>query len=72
MNDRVRFNLVDTNFLTRWPCDICGGATEKVSVLCESESGERICERCLEANDFDNRLNEFAEYAHLVEAINTH
>jgi hypothetical protein len=31
----IDIKLVETNFLTRWPCTICGGCTEKVSVLAE-------------------------------------
>lgn len=51
--DKIRFELKETNFLTRWPCDICGGCTEKVPILCEVVTGPyeglRICEYCLEA-----------------------
>jgi hypothetical protein len=43
--------LVRTNFHTRWPCDVCGCHTEKVSILCEGVVGDRLircCETCLE------------------------
>jgi hypothetical protein len=34
-NALIEVKLVPTNFHTRWPCTICGGCTEKVSVLAE-------------------------------------
>jgi hypothetical protein len=57
--------LVRTNISTRWPCRLCGGSTEGVSVLCESESGFRVCERCLEAGPeaIERRIAE--QVAHL-------
>ena len=33
--EKIVFELVETNFLTRWPCNICGGCTEKDPILCE-------------------------------------
>lgn len=56
----VKASLVETNFYTRRPCHVCGGATEKVGVLCEvtagDEKGFRVCERCIEARDFEEKL----------------
>jgi len=49
----IRFSFVKTNYITRWHCDVCGGTTEKESVLCEvtegPEKGLRVCEQCLKA-----------------------
>jgi hypothetical protein len=63
VDDKIRFALVETNVHTRWPCHVCGGCTEKVSVLCEVETegdwkGLRVCETCLEAGQakIDERL----------------
>ena len=37
-NDRaIEMKLTRTYFLTRWPCHICGGYTEKDAVLCEGD-----------------------------------
>jgi hypothetical protein len=33
MTERITIELVETNVFTRWPCTVCGGHTEKVSVL---------------------------------------
>jgi hypothetical protein len=58
----VILELVTTNVLTRWDCDICGGHTEKVSTLCEGVTAEsrevRACETCLRAGQeqIDARL----------------
>jgi hypothetical protein len=69
MEDRetVELKLVKSGFITRWPCHVCGGCTEKVDVLCEGvdESGNeiRICETCLEAREqIDVKLEKHAEY----------
>lgn len=59
---KVVFDFVRTNFLTRWPCHVCGGCTEKVIILCEVARGKheglRICEQCLRAGKrkVDTRL----------------
>jgi hypothetical protein len=49
----IQMQFVSTTTFTRWPCDICGGTTEKVSPLCEGVTpdgrGVRCCEFCLEA-----------------------
>jgi hypothetical protein len=64
----IELKLVETNVLTRWPCDICGGCTDKVSILCEGDDSInggtlRACETCLEAgqNEIDARLREHIE-----------
>ena len=38
--EKIIFELVETNVFTRWPCSICGGCTEKVPILCEVKTGE--------------------------------
>jgi hypothetical protein len=52
--------LTNSNYLTRWPCFVCGGCTEKVNALAEVLSGEyeglRVCETCLDEGDLDRRL----------------
>jgi hypothetical protein len=59
---KINMELVATNVFTRWPCDICGGCTEKVSPLCEGVTpegqGVRCCETCLQAGQdkIDERL----------------
>jgi hypothetical protein len=58
--DKIVFRLVRTNVLTRWRCDVCGGRTEKVPILCESGDDWRICERCLSCRDFDAQLESHA------------
>jgi hypothetical protein len=35
MTTKIEMKLVESNFLTRWPCTVCGGVTEKVAILCE-------------------------------------
>jgi hypothetical protein len=73
----IKITLVETNYLTRWPCTVCGGCTEKVPILAESEYTEgeciRVCERCLEAGDIDSRLRKNAAslraYADCVESL---
>jgi len=54
--EKIKFQLTTTNVHTRWPCHICGGHTEKGSILCECEVVKephkrllRICEFCLQA-----------------------
>ncbi len=56
----IKVELVETNFLTRWPCTVCGGCTEKVPILAESKTGERVCESCLRAGNIDERLEQYA------------
>jgi hypothetical protein len=58
--EHIEIKLTITRMLTRWPCHVCGGCTEKVSVLAESECGLRVCEQCLEAGDIDARLEAYA------------
>ena len=63
--ETVKVELTETNVLTRWPCHVCGGHTEKVSTLAEVRVGNyegfRVCERCIESRDFDNKLRETAD-----------
>ncbi len=63
--DRIVVSLVETNFLTRWLCHVCGGCTQKVSILAEVTEGEyeglRVCESCLQTRDFDAKLIASAE-----------
>ena len=58
--DKIVFELVETNYLTRWRCHICGGCTEKEPILCEVKSGEykgtRVCESCLKCGHFDDHI----------------
>jgi hypothetical protein len=61
MTKTIEIKLVPTNVYTRWPCHVCGGCTEKVGVLAESEDGTRVCERCLKAGNVDERLEAFAQ-----------
>lgn len=58
-----------TNFFTRWPCHVCGGCTEKDSVLCEGEQRlpdgsmrvVRVCPSCLkDAQAIDQTLERTA------------
>ena len=66
MTGTIKISLTTTNFLTRWPCHVCGGTTEKHSVLAEGEQdllhGEygagpneyrtvRVCGQCLNGAD---------------------
>jgi hypothetical protein len=66
-NNEIVCELVRTNVYTRWPCTVCGGCTEKVSVLTEAKDtingGEDIlvCERCLERGDIDGELSRHAD-----------
>jgi len=61
----IEIKLTTTNVFTRWPCHVCGGCTEKVEVLAESDGAKdgsiRVCERCLEAGNIDERLAKHAD-----------
>lgn len=65
----INVELVRTNVFIRWPCSVCGGCTEKVSVLAEAEiecaGGHsitfRVCERCLEEAAINERLEQQAQ-----------
>jgi hypothetical protein len=65
MKSKIVFRFAPTNFYTRWPCHVCGGCTEKVSILCEVTDGKhkgmRICEECLRAGKrkVDARLRKY-------------
>lgn len=58
--NQIAVSLVETNFLQRRPCHVCGGWTDKVSILAEVESGEhkgfRVCECCIEQGGIDEKL----------------
>ena len=62
---KVKLELVETNFFTRWNCHVCGGNTEKVAILVEVLEGEwkgfRVCETCVKERDFDRKLIMHAE-----------
>jgi hypothetical protein len=66
--EKIKFEFRQTNFFTRYGCDICSGCTEKVNTLCEvlegEEKGLRVCERCLEAGKdmADERLKARIEH----------
>jgi hypothetical protein len=63
--EEILVELTSTNVLTRWPCHVCGGCTEKVEVLAEVASGPhkglRVCKVCIEAGDIDAKLQQQAE-----------
>jgi hypothetical protein len=68
MKEMIDVKLVETNFLTRWPCTICGGHTEKEPILAEGIDTSlphphtvRVCERCLEKGRINDELAEHAE-----------
>ena len=64
MNNRVKVELVETNFFTRHACHCCGGHTEKVAILAEVRSGPhegfRVCETCIETRDFEVKMLAYA------------
>ena len=57
---RLKVELVRTKVFARWPCHVCGGATDKYAVLAQAANGFRICPECLEAGDFNARLERHA------------
>ena len=64
--EKFECKFVRASFVTRWPCAVCGGRTEKVFVLTEyaspphGEAAFRICEQCLKG-DIDERLKKQAD-----------
>ena len=60
MTEDVKVELIRSNFLRRYPCHVCGGATEKNYFLAQVTSGEykglRVCGECIEGRGFDARL----------------
>jgi hypothetical protein len=59
MSNKIEIKLVGTNVFTRWACTVCGGHTDKVSILAEDQlGGIRVCEQCLHAGNIDDRLRE--------------
>ena len=65
--NEIEVKLRETNFFTRYPCTICGGCTEKVAILAESDRISeiddciRVCETCLERRNFDETLEARAQ-----------
>jgi hypothetical protein len=57
---KITFKLIENNAFIHWPCDVCGGSTEKAPILAETDDGLRMCERCLEFRDFDAALQAHA------------
>jgi hypothetical protein len=55
----IKIELVKSDFLTRYPCSVCGGYTEKVTVLARGH-GLLVCETCLEAGNIDERIERHA------------
>jgi hypothetical protein len=67
MKNPIKVELVETNVLTRWPCTVCGGVTEKDPILAEGAdpSAEkkkilRVCDLCLKDGNIDARLLDHA------------
>ena len=64
-DDGIKVSLIETNFLTRWHCHVCGGHTEKDPILAEgvqdlgpSDDGTgrwwrtvRVCDQCLRGDE---------------------
>jgi len=62
-NHVIKISLTPTSVLTRWPCHVCGGWTEKDPVLAEGEQDIslpddgpemrtiRVCGNCLKGTD---------------------
>jgi hypothetical protein len=65
---KIKIELVKTRFFTRYPCDVCGGCTEKVSVLARGHD-LLVCETCLEAGDIDERLKRYATALEAMAAV---
>ena len=64
MND-IYVELIKTNILIRHPCHVCGGYSEKVTVLAEGRDSDRnvvvrVCETCLENGNIDVSLERHA------------
>jgi hypothetical protein len=56
---KIKIELVKSDFLTWHPCSVCGGYTEKVTVLARGH-GLLVCETCLKAGDIDERIERHA------------
>ena len=84
MSDTIKISLTPTNFFTRWHCHVCGGHTEKVSVLAEGEQDIslpddgpemrtiRVCEQCLKGCDglsIDQHLELYAGHLEAEAAV---
>jgi hypothetical protein len=63
--EKIVVELTRTPDLIRWPCDACGGSTEKVPVLAEVIRGEhkgfRVCEECLKSGDVKAEISRHVE-----------
>ena len=50
---KIKVEFEDVSIITRWPCVLCGGSTEKHSIVpaFKDKDGEHcdVCEWCLEA-----------------------
>ena len=63
----IKIELTESKFFTRWPCTVCGGCTEKVNILAQSDpkiEGKtviRVCETCLQRGGIDDKLEEHAQ-----------
>jgi hypothetical protein len=56
--EKIELKFVESKFLSRRSCTICGGHTEKDYVLVEAEipgGTVRACWRCLKGDNADNR-----------------
>ena len=56
---KIKIELVKSDFLTWHPCSVCGGYTEKVTVLARGH-GLLVCETCLKAGNIDERIERHA------------
>jgi hypothetical protein len=61
MSGPIKIKLVTSNFFSRFPCHVCGGRTERVSVHAIGPEGLQVCETCLKAGDIDDRLKQYAD-----------
>ncbi len=62
----IRVELTKTNLTRRWPCVLCGGATEKTDVIAEAKGVGIVCECCLEQGSVAARES-LARQADLLE-----
>jgi hypothetical protein len=58
----IELKLVRTNVFTRWECTVCGGYTNKDSVLIEACGYLRVCPLCLKTGNIDERLENHAAF----------
>jgi hypothetical protein len=71
-NSLIEIKLIETHSLTRRPCTVCGGCTEKNHVAAETD-GICVCETCLKDGRIDERLaknaNGLENYARRVRSL---